>query len=179
MSRIGKKPIEIPSGVDVKIEDGKISIKGPKGSLERNLHPDMEVLIEDGILTVKRPSEQKAHRALHGLTRSLINNMVEGVTKGYEKTLQLVGVGYRASMQGANLVLNVGYSNPVEMPPLKGLEVEVPKQDTIIIKGYDKEAVGQFAAKVRAVRKPEPYKGKGIRYSDEKIRRKAGKAGAK
>ena len=180
MSRIGKKPIDIPSGVDVKLVDNKITVKGPKGTLERQLHPEINVDIEGASISVTRPSDQKKHRALHGLTRTLVNNMVEGVTKGFEKKLELVGVGYRATMQGNKLVLNVGYSHPVEMVPADGLSVEVgQKQNLIIISGYDKEVVGQFAAKVRAVREPEPYKGKGIKYSDEKIRRKAGKAGGK
>jgi large subunit ribosomal protein L6 len=180
MSRIGKKPIDIPSGVDVKLADNKITVKGPKGTLERQLHPEINVDIEGASILVTRPSDQKKHRALHGLTRTLVSNMVEGVTKGFEKQLELVGVGYRAAMQGNKLVLNVGYSHPVEMVPDKGLSVEVgQKQNLIIISGYDKEVVGQFAAKVRAVREPEPYKGKGIKYSDEKIRRKAGKAGGK
>ncbi|KUO49133.1 MAG: 50S ribosomal protein L6 [Desulfitibacter sp. BRH_c19] len=180
MSRIGKKPVDIPSGVDVKLVDNKITVKGPKGTLERDLHPEINVAVEETAIVVTRPSDQKKHRALHGLTRALVNNMVEGVTKGYEKKLELVGVGYRAAMQGSKLVLNVGYSHPVEMVPDNGLKVEVgAKQNLIIISGYDKEVVGQFAAKVRAVREPEPYKGKGIKYSDEKIRRKAGKAGSK
>jgi len=180
MSRIGKKPIDIPPGVDVKLADNKITVKGPKGTLERQLHPEINVDIEGASISVTRPSDQKKHRALHGLTRTLVSNMVEGVTKGFEKQLELVGVGYRAAMQGNKLVLNVGYSHPVEMVPDKGLSVEVgQKQNLIIISGYDKEVVGQFAAKVRAVREPEPYKGKGIKYSDEKIRRKAGKAGGK
>ncbi|WP_028308928.1 50S ribosomal protein L6 [Desulfitibacter alkalitolerans] len=180
MSRIGKKPVDVPSGVEVKLVDNIITVKGPKGTLERELHPEINVAIEENSIVVTRPSDQKKHRALHGLTRALVNNMVEGVTKGFEKKLELVGVGYRASMQGSKLVLNVGYSHPVEMVPDTGLQVEVgPKQNLIIISGYDKEVVGQFAAKVRAVREPEPYKGKGIKYSDEKIRRKAGKAGGK
>ncbi|MBS3970828.1 MAG: 50S ribosomal protein L6 [Clostridia bacterium] len=180
MSRIGKKPVDVPSGVEVKLVDNIITVKGPKGTLERELHPEINVAIEGNSIVVTRLSDQKKHRALHGLTRALVNNMVEGVTKGFEKKLELVGVGYRASMQGSKLVLNVGYSHPVEMVPDTGLKVEVgPKQNLIIISGYDKEVVGQFAAKVRAVREPEPYKGKGIKYSDEKIRRKAGKAGGK
>lgn len=180
MSRIGKKPVDVPSGVEVKLVDNIITVKGPKGTLERKLHPEINVAIEGNSIVVTRLSDQKKHRALHGLTRALVNNMVEGVTKGFEKKLELVGVGYRATMQGSKLVLNVGYSHPVEMVPDTGLKVEVgPKQNLIIISGYDKEVVGQFAAKVRAVREPEPYKGKGIKYSDEKIRRKAGKAGGK
>jgi len=180
MSRIGRKPIDLPPGVDVKLVDNKITVKGPKGTLERQLHPEINVAIEGASISVTRPTDQKRHRALHGLTRTLVSNMVEGVTKGFEKQLELVGVGYRAAMQGNKLVLNVGYSHPVEMVPDTGLNVEVgQKQNTIIISGYDKEVVGQFAAKVRAVREPEPYKGKGIKYSDETIRRKAGKAGGK
>ncbi|MEW6622257.1 MAG: 50S ribosomal protein L6 [Bacillota bacterium] len=179
MSRIGRKPVQIPSGVDVALDGSKITVKGPKGQLERELHPEISVAIQDNVISVTRPTDQKKHRALHGLTRALINNMVEGVTKGFEKTLELVGVGYRASLQGNKLVLNVGYSHPIEFVPEKGIQVEVPKPTNIVIKGFDKELVGQFAAKVRAVREPEPYKGKGIKYSTEKIRRKAGKAGAK
>jgi large subunit ribosomal protein L6 len=179
MSRIGKKPIEIPSGVDVKLDNNKITVKGPKGTLERELHSEIDVRIEDNSIIVSRPKEEKKYHAIQGLTRSLINNMVEGVTKGFEKSLELVGVGYRAQLQGNKLILNVGYSQPVEMVPAEGIQLEVPKPNNIIIKGCDKEAVGQFAAEVRAVREPEPYKGKGIKYSNEKIRRKAGKAGAK
>lgn len=179
MSRIGRKPIEIPAGVDVKLTNNNISVKGPKGALERELHPEMTVTIEDGTILVTRPSDSKDHRSLHGLTRTLVSNMVEGVTKGFEKKLELVGVGYRASMQGNKLVLNIGYSHPVEMIPDPGLSIEVPKPTNITISGYDKEVVGQFAAQVRAHREPEPYKGKGIKYANEVIRRKAGKAGAR
>lgn len=179
MSRIGKLPIAIPAGVEVKLEGQDISVKGPKGALSRSLHNDMIIKIEDGRIVVTRPSDEKQHRALHGLTRTLINNMVEGVTKGYEKSLELVGVGYRASKQGNKLVLTVGYSHPVEFEPEKGLEIEVPAPTKIIVKGADKEKVGMLAANIRAVREPEPYKGKGIKYANEIIRRKAGKAGGK
>lgn len=179
MSRIGKQPIPVPKGVDVKIEGMKVRVKGPKGELERELHRDMIIKQEEGQLVVERPSDNKLHRSLHGLTRTLLNNMVVGVTAGFQKNLELVGVGYRASKQGNKLVLAVGYSHPVEIEPEKGLEIEVPAPTKISIKGVDKEKVGALAAKVRAVREPEPYKGKGIKYEGERIRRKAGKAGAK
>lgn len=177
MSRIGRKPIELPDGVQVKLENGTITVKGPKGELTRKLHPEINVTINDKEILVERPSDQKEHRALHGTTRSIINNMVEGVTKGYEKGLELVGVGYRASKSGNKLVLNVGYSHPVEMVPEDGIEVEVPSQTQIKVKGIDKERVGAFAANIRSVRLPEPYKGKGIRYEGERVRRKEGKTG--
>jgi large subunit ribosomal protein L6 len=179
MSRIGKQPIPVPPGVDVKIDGVTVSIKGPKGQLERVLHRDMIIKHEEGQLVVERPSDNKLHRSLHGLTRTLLSNMVVGVTAGFQKNLELVGVGYRASKQGNKLVLAVGYSHPVEIEPDAGLEIEVPVPTKISIKGTDKEKVGALAAKVRAVREPEPYKGKGIKYEGEKIRRKAGKAGAK
>ncbi len=179
MSRIGKQPITIPAGVDVKIEGSSVSVKGPKGTLSKNLHKDIKIEIEDGKIVVTRPSDQKQHRALHGLTRALIANMVQGVNTGFEKTLELVGVGYRAAKQGNKLVLTVGYSHPVEIDPDQGLEIEVPAPTKVIVKGADKEKVGLLAANIRAVREPEPYKGKGIKYSDEIIRRKAGKAGSK
>ena len=179
MSRIGKQPIPVPPGVDVKIEGMTVRVKGPKGELERELHRDMIIKQEEGQLVVERPSDNKLHRSLHGLTRTLLNNMVVGVTAGFQKNLELVGVGYRASKQGNKLVLAVGYSHPVEIEPEAGLEIEVPVPTKISIKGVDKEKVGALAAKVRAVREPEPYKGKGIKYEGEKIRRKAGKAGAK
>lgn len=179
MSRIGKMPIEIPGGVAVKIDGNRINVKGPKGQLEREFHPEMIIAMEDNNIVVTRPSDNKNHRALHGLTRALINNMVQGVTQGFEKKLELVGVGYRAAKQGNKLVLNVGYSHPVEMDPGKDLSVEVPAPNKITVMGIDKEKVGAFAANVRAVREPEPYKGKGIKYEGEWIRRKAGKAGVK
>ena len=179
MSRIGKQPIPVPPGVDVKIDGFTVRVKGPKGQLERELHRDMIIKHEEGQLVVERPSDNKLHRSLHGLTRTLVNNMVVGVTTGFQKNLELVGVGYRASKQGTKLVLAVGYSHPVEIEPEAGLEIEVPVPTKISIKGVDKEKVGALAAKVRAVREPEPYKGKGIKYEGEKIRRKAGKAGVK
>lgn len=179
MSRIGKLPIAIPAGVDVRLEGHNISVKGPKGQLQRTMHKDIIIKVEDNQIVVTRPSDEKQHRALHGLTRALIANMVEGVTKGFEKSLELAGVGYRAAKQGNKLVLTVGYSHPVEFEPEKGLEIEVPAPNKIIVKGVDKEKVGALAADIRAVRKPEPYKGKGIKYADEVIRRKAGKAAGK
>lgn len=179
MSRIGKQPIPVPPGVDVKIEGTTVRVKGPKGELQRELHRDMVIKQVEGQLVVERPSDNKLHRSLHGLTRTLLNNMVVGVTAGFQKNLELVGVGYRASKQGNKLVLAVGYSHPVEIEPEPGLEIEVPMPTKISIKGTDKEKVGALAAKVRAVREPEPYKGKGIKYEGERIRRKAGKAGAK
>ncbi len=179
MSRIGKMPIPIPAGVEVKIDGLNINVKGPKGELSREVHKDMIVKLEDGNLVVTRPSEEKEHRALHGLTRALLANMVDGVTKGYEKSLELVGVGYRAAKQGNKLVLTVGYSHPVEIDPGKDLSIEVPAPNKVVVKGIDKEKVGMLAANIRAVREPEPYKGKGIKYEDEVVRRKVGKTGAK
>lgn len=179
MSRIGRLPITIPAGVEVKLNENNISVKGPKGQLSRDIVKDISVNIEDGNIVVTRPTNQKQHRSLHGLTRALIANMVEGVTNGYQKSLDLVGVGYRAAKQGTKLVLTVGYSHPVEIEPEQGLEIEVPAPNKIIVKGYDKEKVGMLAANIRAVREPEPYKGKGIRYTDEYVRRKVGKAGGK
>ncbi|AMA74412.1 MULTISPECIES: 50S ribosomal protein L6 [Aneurinibacillus] len=179
MSRIGKKPVAIPAGVDVKLDGTTLTVKGPKGTLTRTLHDDITVKVEGNEIIVERPSDNKMHRALHGTTRSVIANMVEGVTNGFSKTLELVGVGYRASKSGKNLTLNVGYSHPVEITPEEGIEFEVPAQTQIIVKGIDKERVGQVAAEIRAVRKPEPYKGKGIRYQGEHVRRKEGKTGKK
>lgn len=179
MSRIGKKPIPVPQGVDVQINGSNVLVTGPKGKLEKELHRDMMIKLEEGNLVVERPSDAKDHRSLHGLTRTLLSNMVEGVTKGFQRNLELVGVGYRAAKQGDKLVLTVGYSHPVEMDPPAGVEIEVPAPTKIAIKGHDKQVVGQFAANVRAVREPEPYKGKGIKYEGEVIRRKAGKAGGK
>jgi len=176
MSRIGKKILEIPAGVTITIaEDNTVTVKGPKGELTRKFNADMSIKIEENTLTVERPSEQKEHRALHGTTRALIGNMVEGVTTGFARGLELVGVGYRAQKQGDKLVLSVGYSHPVEMTPEAGLEVEVPAPTKIVIKGIDKQRVGEFAANIRAVRAPEPYKCKGIRYEGEVVRRKEGK----
>ncbi len=179
MSRIGKQPIPVPAGVEIQIEGNKIRVKGPKGLLEKEMHRDMIIKHEDGQILVERPSDNKMHRSLHGLTRTLVNNMVVGVTNGFQKNLELVGVGYRASKQGKKLVLAVGYSHPVEIEPDEGLEIDVPTPTKINVKGVDKEKVGDLAAAIREVREPEPYKGKGIRYEGEHIRRKVGKAGAK
>ena len=178
MSRIGRLPISIPQGVEVKIdEDNIVTVKGPKGQLVKKLHKDMIISNESNIISVQRPTEQKRHKALHGLTRTLINNMVHGVAEGYEKTLEINGVGYRAVKQGDKLVLTVGYSQPVEFIDPENILTEVPAPNKIIVKGIDKEAVGDHAANIRAVREPEPYLGKGIKYSAEKIRRKVGKTG--
>lgn len=177
MSRIGLKPIEVPAGVEVKLEGTTISVKGPKGELTRELSSEIVVNVEEKEITVARNSEHKLHRSLHGTTRSVIFNMVEGVTNGFQKTLELIGVGYRASKAGEKLVLNVGYSHPVEFVPEKGIEIEVPSNTKIIVKGINKERVGELAANIRAVRPPEPYKGKGIRYEGEYVRRKEGKTG--
>ncbi len=175
MSRIGKKPIEVPAGVTVTNNNNTVTIKGEKGELTRTFHPDMEIKLEDSMLIVVRPTDNKEHKALHGTTASLLGNMVEGVTKGYERGLELIGVGYRAQKQGNKLVLSVGYSHPVEITPEQGIEIEVPANTKILIKGIDKERVGALAANIRDVRPPEPYKGKGIRYEGEKVRRKEGK----
>ncbi|ARK28529.1 50S ribosomal protein L6 [Halalkalibacter krulwichiae] len=177
MSRIGKKPVEVPSGVTLTLDGTLLTVKGPKGELKRNLHEDMKIVIEDNLVTVERPSDNKLHRALHGTTRSLINNMVEGVTKGFERGLELIGVGYRATKSGQKLVLNVGYSHPVEITPEQGIEIEVPSNTKVVVKGIDKERVGAVASNIRSVRLPEPYKGKGIRYEGEYVRRKEGKTG--
>lgn len=177
MSRVGKKPITVPAGVEVKFEGNVLTVKGPKGSLNREIHQDIKVNIEANEITVERPSDKKEHRALHGTTRSVIANMVEGVTNGFQKTLELVGVGYRAAKSGNKVVLSVGYSHPVEITPEEGIELEVPAQNTVVVKGINKERVGQLAAEIRSVRKPEPYKGKGIRYQGEQVRRKEGKTG--
>ena len=179
MSRIGRKPITIPSGVNVTLDNTQITVKGPKGSLSRELHKDMKVNVLENEISVERPSDNKLHRSLHGTTRSVVANMVSGVTEGFTKSLDLVGVGYRANKSGDKLVLNVGYSHPVEITPENGIEFDVPKNTKIIVKGIDKELVGAMAAKVRSVREPEPYKGKGIKYEGERILRKEGKAGKK
>ncbi|GGG04840.1 50S ribosomal protein L6 [Paenibacillus albidus] len=179
MSRIGRKPIAVPSGVDVTLDNTVITVKGPKGSLTRELHKDMKVTVENNEITVVRPSDNKMHRSLHGTTRSVVSNMVSGVTEGFSKSLELVGVGYRASKSGDKIVLNVGYSHPVEITPEAGIEFEVPANTKIIVRGIDKERVGAYAAKIRSVREPEPYKGKGIKYEGERIIRKEGKAGKK
>ncbi|MGH7433820.1 MAG: 50S ribosomal protein L6 [Candidatus Methylomirabilales bacterium] len=178
MSRIGKKPIVIPEGVQVELAAGAISIVGPKGTLSLRLHPSMTVKAENGQLSCRRPSDGKLHRSLHGLTRTLVANMVVGVTKGFEKKLELVGVGYRASVQGSNLTLMLGYSHPLVVPIPEGIKIVVENQNVLTISGADKQQVGEIAAKIRRLRPPEPYKGKGIKYADEHIRRKAGKTGA-
>lgn len=177
MSRVGKKPIEIPAGVTVTLNGNVVTVKGPKGELTRSFNPDIEIKVEENIINVSRPSDSKEHRALHGTTRALLSNMVEGVSKGFEKGLELIGVGYRAQKQGKKLVLSVGYSHPVEIEPEEGLEIEVPANTKVIVKGTSKERVGALAANIRDVRPPEPYKGKGIRYEGEFVRRKEGKTG--
>ncbi|MGV2942212.1 50S ribosomal protein L6 [Mesobacillus sp. LC4] len=177
MSRVGKKPIEIPAGVTVTLDNNHVTVKGPKGELSRTFHSDIEIKIEENVINISRPTDNKEHRALHGTTRAVLANMVEGVSKGFERGLELVGVGYRASKQGNKLVLNVGYSHPVEIEAEKGLEIEVPSNTKVIVKGTDKERVGALAANIRDVRPPEPYKGKGIRYEGEYVRRKEGKTG--
>ena len=179
MSRIGKMPIAVPAGVTVDIaENNKVTVKGPKGELSRALAPEMEIKMDGDVITVTRPNDLKRNRALHGLTRTLLNNMIIGVTEGYKKTLEVNGVGYRASKQGKKLVLNLGYSHPVEMEDPEGLETKV-EDNKIIVSGIDKEKVGQYAAEIRSTRAPEPYKGKGIKYDYEVIRRKVGKTGKK
>ena len=176
MSRIGRKPIIVPAGVDVKIDGNCVTVKGPKGELTNTFNADMSIAMEGNEIIVTRPTDNKEHRSLHGLTRTLIANMVEGVANGYKKELQVNGVGYRAQKQGKDLVMNLGYSHQVIMPEVDGITVDVPNNTTIIISGPDKQKVGQFAAEVREKRPPEPYKGKGIKYVDEYIRRKEGKA---
>jgi len=177
MSRIGKQPIEIPSGVDVTIgEDAVVTVTGPRGTLQQRLHPEMRVVREDGNVRVERPSDEGFHRSLHGLTRTLISNMVEGVTRGFEKRLQIVGVGYRATLKGTDLEIAVGYSHPVVVVCPEGIEFELPTPTQIVVRGNDKQLVGEVAANIRKIRKPEPYKGKGIRYEGEYVRKKAGKA---
>lgn len=177
MSRVGKQPITLPKGVELRIEPTRVTVKGPKGELSQDIDPDIKLQQEDGQVTVTRPSEQPRHRAMHGLYRALVANMVAGVSEGFAKTLEMQGVGYRAAMQGKTLVLNVGYSHPVEVQPPANIEFEVDGTSKIIIKGMDRQQVGQVAADVRKIRPPEPYKGKGIRYAGEYVRRKAGKAG--
>lgn len=179
MSRIGKKPVTIPAGVTVTVEDNFVTVKGPKGQLSRQFSKELTINQTEGELTVERPSDNKVHRALHGTTRSVLANMVEGVTNGYAKTLEMVGVGYRAAKSGNKLTLSVGKSHPVEILPEEGIEFEVPAPTQIVVKGINKERVGQMAAEIRSVRLPEPYKGKGIRYQGERVRRKEGKTGKK
>jgi large subunit ribosomal protein L6 len=179
MSRVGRKPIPLPGGVSVDIEGSQIRVKGPKGELARTIRPEIDVRLDDGTLLVERPSDAKEHRAFHGLTRALIANMVQGVTEGFRRVLEIVGVGYRAEKQGNKLVLSVGYSHRVEYVEPEGITISTPSPTVVVVEGMDKQKVGQVAAEIRAVRPPEPYKGKGIRYQGEQVRRKAGKAGAK
>ncbi|KDR94289.1 large subunit ribosomal protein L6 [Peptoclostridium litorale DSM 5388] len=178
MSRIGFKPIDVPAGVEIKIEENNlVKVKGPKGELSEKIDVSMKISVSENTLTVERPTENKKHKSLHGLSRTLIANMVEGVVNGYEKKLEIVGVGYRAQKQGNKLVLNLGFSHPVEMEDPEGITVEVPNQTELVVKGINKQLVGNYAAKIRAWREPEPYKGKGIRYAGENVRRKEGKTG--
>ena len=180
MSRIGKMPVAVPAGVEVTIADGNlVTVKGPKGTLTQQLEPSMTIRQEGAELLVSRPNDEKENRALHGLTRALLHNMVVGVTEGYKKSLEINGVGYRAAKEGNKLILTIGYSHPVEVSEITGITIEVPQPNQIVISGCDKQMVGQFAAEVREKRPPEPYKGKGIKYTDEVIRRKVGKTGAK
>ena len=179
MSRIGNKPITVPEGVEIKIDEQKITVKGPKGTLEKEFHKNMKINLEDNVITVVRPDDEPENRSLHGLTRTLLNNMIEGTVKGFERKLEVNGVGYRASKKGNNLLLNLGYSHPVEVEAPAGITFDVPNQNEIIVKGVDKELVGQTAAIVRTKRPPEVYRGKGIKYAEEVIRRKEGKAGKK
>jgi large subunit ribosomal protein L6 len=179
MSRIGRLPIAVPQGVDVKIEGSTITVKGPKGTLNREFNKDMSIVQEDGTLLVTRPSDDKNHKALHGLTRALLFNMVTGVNDGFQKTLEINGVGYKAIKQGKKVVLSLGYSHPVEIEEIDGITIDVPNANTLVISGVDKESVGQFAAMIKTKREPEPYKGKGIRYAGEVIKRKEGKTGKK
>ncbi|MEE3381668.1 MAG: 50S ribosomal protein L6 [Succiniclasticum sp.] len=179
MSRIGKKPITVPAGVTVKVEDNVVSVKGPKGELQRRIHNAMKVTLDNGVITVERPDDEKESRSLHGLSRTLINNMIEGVTHGFSKSLEIQGVGYRAAKQGKNINFTLGFSHPVVMEPPAGITFDVPQPNKIVVSGPDKEQVGAVAAEIRNLRPPEPYKGKGIRYEGEHVRRKVGKAGAK
>jgi large subunit ribosomal protein L6 len=179
MSRIGKKPIPVPNGVAITVNGSAITVKGPKGELSRTLHKDMQIKLENGTLLVERPSDEDMHRALHGLTRSLVANMVEGVTTGYKKQLEITGVGYKAEVKPFGLQLALGYSHPIEYRAPAGIKITAPQPTSVVIEGADKEKVGQVAAEIRSLRKPEPYKGKGVKYQGEQIRRKAGKAGGK
>lgn len=177
MSRIGVKPIEVPDSVEIKLDGNNITVKGPKGELSRNFNPDMKVTLEDNTIAIERPSDKIAYRSLHGTTRSMIANMVEGVSEGFQKNLEIVGVGYRAQKQGEKIVVNAGYSHPVELDAEAGVEIDVPKNTQLVVKGIDKELVGAVASKIRSIRPPEPYKGKGIRYEGEYIVQKEGKTG--
>jgi large subunit ribosomal protein L6 len=176
MSRIGRAPIPVPEGVDVSVDGSRVAVKGPKGQLEQEFRPEMAIVLEDAVLRVERPSDERLHRSLHGLTRTLLANMVVGVTQGYEKRLEIVGVGYRAAMKENDLELALGFSHPVIVTPPQGIEFEVPQPTRITVRGIDKQLVGEVAAGIRKLRKPEPYKGKGIRYEGEYVRKKAGKA---
>jgi large subunit ribosomal protein L6 len=176
MSRIGREPIAIPDGVNVELEGSRVTVNGPGGALHQEVSPELKVTVDDGTVRVERPSDERHHKALHGLTRTLIANMVEGVTKGFEKRLEIQGVGYRAALRGSDLELQVGYSHPVEFLAPEGIAFEVPAPNRIVVRGIDKQLVGETAARIRKVRKPEPYKGKGIRYEGEYVRKKAGKA---
>ena len=175
MSRIGNRPIPLPKSVEVRLDSGNVSVKGPKGTLSMKVHPDLVVSVEDGVLTVARPSDESRHKALHGLTRTLVANMVDGVTNGFAKKLEIQGVGYRAEKKGAGLTLHLGFSHPVNYPAPEGIEFDLPAPTEVVVKGIDKALVGQVASEIRGIRPPEPYKGKGVRYSGEQIRRKAGK----
>ncbi len=177
MSRIGRMPIEIPAGVEVKVNGNEVTVKGPKGELKETFHKDITIAVEGNVINVTRPSDNKEHRSLHGLTRTLVANMVEGVTKGFSKELEVQGVGYRVAKQGKDLVMNLGFSHQVIVPEIAGISIDVPTPNKIVISGADKQQVGQFAAEVREKRPPEPYKGKGIRYVGEHVRHKEGKAG--
>ena len=179
MSRIGKKPVTVPQGVTLDLKGSEVAVKGPRGELRRQLHPEMQLALADGIFTVTRPSEEQKHKALHGLTRTLVQNMIDGVSKGFTKTLEIQGVGYKAEAKPYGVNLVVGFSHPVKYEAPKGIKISVENNTTVKIEGADKEKVGQVAAELRAVRPPEPYKGKGVRYQGEQIRRKAGKTGAK
>jgi large subunit ribosomal protein L6 len=176
MSRIGKQPIAVPQGVEVIVEGSRVAVKGPRGSLEQAFHPDMRIALDDGVLRVERPTDQRLHRSLHGLTRTLLSNMVHGVTTGFEKRLEIIGVGYRATLKGQDVELSVGYSHTVLYRAPEGIEFDVPAPGRIVVRGNDKQQVGEVAAEIRKIRKPEPYKGKGIRYEGEFVRKKAGKA---
>ena len=178
MSRIGRMPIQVPAGVEIQIGEGNVvTVKGPKGTLEKQFHPDMNIAVADNVLTVTRPDDEKLHRSLHGLTRTLLHNMVVGVTEGYKKELEINGIGYRAQKTGTQVTMNLGFSHPVVVDEVEGITIEVPEPTKLVIHGIDKQKVGQFAAEVRGKRPPEPYKGKGIKYVDEVIRRKEGKTG--
>ncbi len=179
MSRIGNKPITVPNGVEIKIDGQMITVKGPKGTLEKEFHKNMKITLDNNVVTVERPDNEPSNRSLHGLTRTLINNMIQGTVQGFERKLEINGVGYRASKKGNNLLLNLGYSHPVEVEAPEGISFDVPNQNEIIVKGMDKELVGQTAANIRTKRPPEVYRGKGIKYAEETIRRKEGKAGKK